>query len=69
MGHPGLKVEIPEKPEALVLYQQCKTMGIPLVEGGLLDQPYYWMQEYAVIMDIEALYQALAQQKPAPPPT
>ena len=61
MGHPGLNVKIPEKPEALVLYQQCKTLNLQLVDGGLVDQPHIWLQEVAVITDIEALYEVMRQ--------
>jgi hypothetical protein len=43
----GLKPEsVPEKPDALRLYDQCKSTGLPLVAGGLLDQPHIWLMEY-----------------------
>lgn len=60
MGHPGLSVKVPEKPEALVLYQQCEKLGLPLVSGGLMDQPHIWLQEVAVIVDTKNLYEALS---------
>ena len=37
------------KPEALIRYEQSKELGIPYVEGGVVDQPFIWMQEHAVI--------------------
>lgn len=61
LGHPGLKVEIPEKPEALVLYHQCRTLGIQIVDGGLINQPHIWLQEVALVSNIEALYESLRQ--------
>ena len=65
MDHPGLNVEVPEKPQALVLYQQCKSLGFHLVEGGLVDQPHIWLQEVAVVADIEALYDMLRRRADA----
>jgi hypothetical protein len=45
----GLKPDGPAaKPEALVLYEQIKDMGTPLVAGGIRDQPHIWMMEYRV---------------------
>jgi hypothetical protein len=44
----GLVVNMPEKPDALVLYEQVREMGIPLVIGGIRDQPHIWMMEYRV---------------------
>jgi hypothetical protein len=45
----GLPVKsIPEKPQALIMYDQCKAMGIPLLPGGLMDQPHIWLLEYAI---------------------
>lgn len=41
--------DIVEKPEALVRYEQARDLGIPYVAGGLLDQPYIWMQEHGII--------------------
>jgi hypothetical protein len=41
--------EIPDKPNALIRYSQRKEMGIPYIDGGLLDQPYIWVQEDGVI--------------------
>ena len=36
------------KPEALIRYDQARDLGIPYVAGGLMDQPYYWMQEHGM---------------------
>lgn len=40
--------KLPDKPEALILYEQIKEMGIPLVDGGIVDQPHIFMEQYAV---------------------
>jgi hypothetical protein len=58
----GLKpAKIPEKPEALVLYEQCQAFGIPLVQGGVRDQPHLWLMEYAVCAQERELWQALRE--------
>lgn len=56
MGLSGVKV--PPKPEALVLWQQCKALGLPLVSGGLVDQPHIWLIEIAVLLEEEELFSA-----------
>jgi hypothetical protein len=38
-----------EKPEALTRYEQARDLGLPYVAGGLLDQPFWWVQEHGVI--------------------
>jgi len=48
----GVKIkpeDIVPKPAALVRYEQARDLGIPYVNGGLVDQPYIWMQEHGVI--------------------
>lgn len=49
----GLEVPMPEKPEAMILYEQCAEFGIPLVEGGIMDQPFIWLQEYKIVADFK----------------
>ena len=59
----GLKVrKMPPKPKAFVQYERCKTLGIPLVEGGVMNQPYLWLQELAVIIEEETLFIFLEKQ-------
>jgi hypothetical protein len=48
-----------DKPEALILYEQCKELGIPLVKGSLLDQPHIWMLEYKICDDETKLMAAI----------
>jgi len=50
---------LPEKPEALILYEQTKELGIPLVEGGVVDQPHIWMEQYAVCAMRTKMWDAL----------
>lgn len=49
----GLNVPVPEKPEAMIYYEQMEALGIPLVDGGVLDQPYIFMQEYKIVADFK----------------
>ena len=59
----GLKPDATiEKPEALVLYDKCKSMNLPLMAGGLMDQPHVWLLEFGVCEQETARFQA-AQQK------
>jgi len=53
----GLHPRIPEKPEALLLWQQCQALGLPLVAGGLMDQPHIWLLEVAIILEEEQLFE------------
>lgn len=41
--------ELLEKPEALARFEQARDLGVPYVAGGLLDQPFWWVQEHGVI--------------------
>jgi hypothetical protein len=61
----GLRAIVPEKPYALKLYEQIQELGLPLWSGGLLDQPYIWLQEYKICSEITAVFKALqaAQEK------
>jgi hypothetical protein len=49
MQREGMSVQIPDKPEALKLLEQCEVFGIPLVAGGLMSQPHVWLLEVGVI--------------------
>ena len=56
----GLKpTVVVEKPEALVLYEQIKSTGVLLCAGGLLEQPYIFMMEYAVCSEVDTVFTAL----------
>ena len=61
----GLKPKkMPSKPQALLEYQRCKALGIPLVSGGVRDQPHVWLQELAVILNQEELWTKILEQRP-----
>jgi hypothetical protein len=62
----GLRKKMPEKPEALILYERCKVLGLPLVEGGVLDQPYIWLQELAIIISQTELFEMINRQPEQP---
>lgn len=53
----GLAATLPEKPEAMILWQQCKAMGLPVWRGGLMDQPHIFLLEIAVIREEELLFE------------
>lgn len=48
-----------EKPEALIRYEQIKDLGVPYVAGGLMDQPYLWLQEHATVNRFLAEWEAV----------
>lgn len=44
-----LTTEIPIKPDELVVYELIQSTGLPLIAGGLVDQPHIWMMMWEVI--------------------
>lgn len=55
----GLTAKPPVKPQALIYAEQMQLLRIPLVQGGILDQPYIFMQEYKIVSDFQKLHQLL----------
>jgi hypothetical protein len=56
----GLMPEkLPEKPVAYIFYEQCKELNLPLIEGGIMDQPHIWLMQWAVCMQREALWRSI----------
>jgi hypothetical protein len=49
----------PEMPEALIIYKQCEALGLPLAEGGLLDQPHIWLLEVGVIKQVTDIFEVV----------
>jgi hypothetical protein len=59
LKNPYAKIEIPDLPEALELYEMCTEMHIPLVDGGLLDQPNIWLLEYGICKKRKEIWKQL----------
>lgn len=55
----GIDRAVPEKPEALLLYDATQDQRVPLVAGGILDQPHIWMQECALCKTARDTFAAL----------
>lgn len=55
----GLNPEIKDKPVAFALYEQCNKLGLPLVQGGIVDQPHIWLEQYAVCAQREQLWRGI----------
>jgi hypothetical protein len=53
----GTKEFVPEPPEALLYFKMCKEMRIPLVAGGVMDQPHIWLMEYAICENKSVFYE------------
>lgn len=45
----GASNKLPDKPDAMLRYEEIKELGVPLVEGGVMDQPHIFMMEYDVV--------------------
>ena len=59
----GIRNKIPPRPKSLVEYERCQDLGLPLVEGGVMDQPYIWLQEIAVITEQKQLFELLEKRQ------
>lgn len=57
----GIRNKMPPKPKPLVEYERCKELGLPLVAGGISDQPYIWLQEVAVIIEQQTLFRLIEE--------
>jgi hypothetical protein len=57
----GMNISIPEKPDALKLLEQCEAFDIPLVAGGLMNQPHLWLREVGTIMKFREVRQMLEE--------
>lgn len=55
----GIRDKMPPRPKALVIYEQCQELGLPLVSGGVVEQPYIWLQEVATIVEQRTLFEIL----------
>jgi len=55
----NVRTTVPDKPEALLLTEQCQELGLPLVQGGVEDQPYIWIREYRLCVQTKALFDAI----------
>lgn len=58
----GLRKDLLPKPAELSLYEMVKSTGLPLVAGGLLDQPHIWLMQWEVIESVKSLYDMLDEQ-------
>lgn len=55
----GIARKMPPKPKALAVYEKCETLGLPLLSGGVMNQPFIWLQELAVIIETKTLFEVL----------
>jgi len=40
-----------------------QEMGIPLVEGGVRDQPYIWLMEYGICKNEVTLWETILERQ------
>lgn len=55
---------IPDKPLALVYTQQIRDTGRLLMDGGLMDQPYIFMQEFKTCIDLMTVFEPMLSPSP-----
>jgi hypothetical protein len=55
----GVRSKAPEKPGLLATVDLVKMTGMPLVAGGLMDQPHIWLFQFEMAMGIQELFRAL----------
>jgi hypothetical protein len=66
----GLEVAPEErfgKPDELKKYEQMKALGIPVLAGGVQDQPHIWLEMVGVIENMLKIV-ALTQQSTSAQP-
>lgn len=55
----GATRKVPTKPSFLSAYEMINKLRIPLVDGGLMDQPSLWLLEYEIIEQEITLMEAI----------
>lgn len=63
MGARSSPSDLPPKPPELILYEQTTRMGVQVCAGGIIDQPYIWMEQWAVC-DIKSRVWEATKPKP-----
>jgi hypothetical protein len=48
-----------EKPDVLLEYERCEQYNIPLVAGGLQDQPHMWLLEQDIVREVIILFKSM----------
>lgn len=47
----------PQKPDTLSVFDMCEHQRLPLVEGGLMDQPHFWLLQCEKIIQTKKKFQ------------
>jgi hypothetical protein len=55
----GVRSTAPDKPDLLAAVDLVKRSGLPLVAGGVLDQPHIWLVQLDMAQGIAELFAAL----------
>lgn len=55
----GLNVDVPVKPEALVYWEMMQFSNLPVVSGGLIDQPHIFQREMIIVANQVTLNERL----------
>lgn len=57
----GFRKVAADKPPELILYEQLIELQIPLIEGGLMDQPHIWIIQYATCKNRTAMWRSIME--------
>lgn len=61
----GARSKVPKKPDLLATYEIVTELNMPVVAGGLMDQPYIWLLQYEIVSN-EVKLQKIRDELAAP---
>lgn len=56
----GVRSRTEPKPGALTTVEYIEKMGLPLVAGGLMDQPHIWLLQMEMVIEVRSLFEAIS---------
>lgn len=61
LSPPGAHIEtIPEKPDILIIVERIESSGKLLLDGGLMQQPHIFMEEYYLALSLKKLFDSIS---------
>ena len=55
----GVRTRAPLKPKILAAVEMVERFGLPLVAGGLMDQPHIWLLQMDLVNGVRDLFKAV----------
>lgn len=53
----GLQADPVDKPDALGMVELMESMHVPLVAGGVMDQPHIWLLQYNLVVNVRSMFE------------